>query len=144
MKSEKLYLVIKVGRTCRKHEGFWLENIKKRKPLGRPKYVWKDNIKTNFRDTTKGHILKSCVSGWAKVGSCKHSNQIPRNTGIYCNSRITTAFPIQTTPHEVMQEIISSYYAQWGPLHNMCSSSHTVMTRSRIRWTEGMRKATGY
>jgi len=59
----------------RNHTIFWLENLKERGPLGRPRRRWED-IRMNLRkigwaDVDWMHLAQDRPSG----GSCEHGNE---------------------------------------------------------------------
>jgi hypothetical protein len=85
--------------------GFWLGGQEEKRPLGRPRHSWEDNIKMDHREIGIDGRMDSAGSGYGPVvGLCEHVNEpsdFIRRTGYCLTSCVTISFSKNILHHGV-------------------------------------------
>jgi hypothetical protein len=100
-----------MGRTCRTHgekrNAYWISVGKSdgKRPLGRPKSKWEDNIKMDLREIGCGRKewidLAQDRDRWRALVNTVMNLRVPQNVGKFLSSCATGGFSRRTQTHGV-------------------------------------------
>ena len=101
-----------------------------RRPLGRPRHRWVDNIRMDLQEVGCGYMdwigLAQDRDGWRTLVSAVMNLRVPWNAGNFLTSCRPVCFSGRTLHHGVSKEVLSCYHLRAGYLQLYTWNKHSL------------------